>query len=141
MRDDSRPSPLAKAVMSVLRLAALVLLLLLCFQPRLLSQRTDTTQSIIAVLVDVSHSMTIHDNWVDPRRKADLIKALGGNPRAASLDRITAAVQLMNRPEVDLLNRVAKQHRVVLYNFGDEVRPVKLQPKNPAAPRAGARDS
>src|SRR5947209_4686255 len=59
-RDGSRPPALAKAGMSVLRLAAMVLLLLLCFQPRLLSQRIDTTQSIVAVLIDVSKSMTIH---------------------------------------------------------------------------------
>src|SRR6185369_9284550 len=48
-------------------------------------------------------------------------------------DRIAAAVALMNRSDVDLLNRLARRHRVVLYTFGDEVRPTKLEPG-----RAGA---
>ena len=79
--------------MGTLRIAALVLLLLLTFQPRLLSQRIDTTQSIVAVLIDVSKSMEIRDTWIDLQRKADLIRALGGNPQAANQDRITTAVQ------------------------------------------------
>src|SRR5262245_36103302 len=60
-RDGTRPPLWAKAAMSALRLLALLMLLLLCFQPRLLSQRVDTTQSVVAVLIDVSKSMTIKD--------------------------------------------------------------------------------
>ena len=58
-RDGTRPPLWAKAAMSALRLLALVLLLLLCFQPRLMSQRVDTTQSVVAILIDVSKSMEI----------------------------------------------------------------------------------
>ena len=42
------------------------------------------------MLIDVSKSMTIRDNWVDQRRKADLIRALGGNAQAANTDRYAA---------------------------------------------------
>jgi hypothetical protein len=127
-RDGTRPPLWAKAVMSALRLVSLVLLLLLCFQPRLMSQRVDTTQSVVAILIDVSKSMEIKDSWVDQRRKADLIRALGGSAPAANVDRITAAVQLLNRPGVDLVNRLSRKHRVLLYTFGDEVKPIKLEP-------------
>jgi hypothetical protein len=127
-RDGSRPPGLAKAAMGALRLAALILLLFLCFQPRLLSQRVDTTRSVVVVLIDLSKSMEIRDTWVDLRRKADLIRALGGNPEAANTDRITAAVQLLNRREVDLLNRLRERNMEVrAYTFGDEVRPLKLE--------------
>src|SRR5262245_55525803 len=74
-RDGSRPGIAAKALMGLLRLVAMALLLLLCFQPRLLSQRVETTQSIVAVLVDASKSMDLKDSWVDQRRKSDLVRA------------------------------------------------------------------
>ncbi len=135
-RDGSRPAPVARMLMGLLRLAALVLLLLLCFQPRLLSQRIDRTESIVAVIVDLSKSMTIRDTWVDQRRRADLIRALGGSPSAANVERITAAIQLMNRPEIDLLNRLEELHSVRLYTFGDEEKPRKLEPAK-SGPRAG----
>src|SRR3712207_4191069 len=74
LRDGSRPSLPWKAVLTLLRVGAVTVLAVLLWQPMLRSQRAESTQSVVAVLVDESNSMAIRDRWQDSRRKADLIR-------------------------------------------------------------------
>src|SRR5687768_5943398 len=59
VRDGSRPSLPWKGIMSGLRIAAVAILAVLLWQPMLRSQRSETTRSIVAVVLDESQSMAI----------------------------------------------------------------------------------
>ncbi|MBI3909746.1 MAG: VWA domain-containing protein [Armatimonadetes bacterium] len=126
-RDGTRPGALFKTLMGALRLLAMALLLFMAFQPMLRSQRQYITRSVVAVLLDVSESMSRYrDHWVDARKRQETINALGGSPTAARQPRLQQAVALLGRPQVDLLNQLEKTHRVLAYTFGSEARPLAV---------------
>jgi len=130
-RDGTRPGTAWKVAMASLRVLAMVLLLLMAFQPMLRSQRQHVTRSVVAVLIDVSESMTRYrDPWLDARKREETIRALGGDPSVTRLTRLEQVLQLLSRREVALLERLRERHQVLLYTFGADVRPQAL-------PRAG----
>jgi hypothetical protein len=139
VRDGSRPSLPWKAIMTVLRMAALAILAVLIWQPMLRSQRTETTRSIVALVLDESGSMNIKDRWQNNKRKADLIAALG-DPSVANGTRAEAAAKLLNRDDAAVLKDLLKKHSVRLYRFGADTKGAELQDpskkKDPNAEKA-----
>lgn len=126
VRDGSRPSLPWKGFLTLLRLAAVAILAVLIWQPMLRSQRSETTRSIVAVVLDESQSMAIKDRWQNQKRKADLIAALG-DPNAAAATRAEAAARLVNHEDAALLKGLLKNHAVRVYRFGADTRGAELR--------------
>ncbi|MFN3648831.1 MAG: hypothetical protein ACK47B_04545 [Armatimonadota bacterium] len=136
-RDGRRPSWLWKGPLSVMRIAAMVILALLIWQPMLRSHRTQVNRSVVAVLVDESSSMGLKDRWQDAKRKADLIQALG-DPKMAEATRMETLGRLLNQGDATLLKELVAKHSVRLYRFGTEATGTELKdakgdPKEPGA--------
>lgn len=126
LRDGTRPNLGWKGFLTILRMAAFAVLALLIWQPMLRSQRTETTRSIVAVVLDESGSMAIKDRWQNSKRKADLIAALG-DPSVSNATRAEAAARLLNREDAALLKELLKTHAVRFYRFGAETRGAELR--------------
>src|SRR5688572_26162363 len=75
LRDGTRPSWFWKAPMVFLRLLAVGVVMVMLWQPMLRGHRTESTPSVVALVVDESKSMAIRDRWQNARRKADLVRA------------------------------------------------------------------
>jgi len=128
LRDGSRPRLPWKALMMGLRLAAMAILALLIAQPMLRSQRTETTRSVVAVLLDESESMAIRDRWQNTQRRTDLVRALG-DPQAATATRAEALVRLVNREDGAVLRKLLEKHDLRVYRFGGEARGAEVKAK------------
>lgn len=124
-RDGTRPAWPWKALLAALRVGAVAVLLLLLWQPVLRGHRSQTTPSVVAVLLDESRSMALEDRWEDRRRAADLQRALGAG--ATSLSRAESAARLLNQNDAALLRALAERHQVRIYRFGEEVRGAELR--------------
>jgi hypothetical protein len=109
-RDGTRPAWPWKALLAALRVGAVAVLLLLLWQPVLRGHRSQTTPSVVAVLLDESRSMALEDRWEDRRRAADLQRALGAG--ATSLSRAESAARLLNQNDAALLRALAERHQV-----------------------------
>jgi hypothetical protein len=126
LRDGTRPSWLWKAPLTVLRLGAMATLIVLIWQPMLRSQRTESTPSIVALLIDESRSMNLKDRWRDARRKADLIKALG-DPKITDATRAEVLNRLLNKDDAAILRQLIAKHSVRIYRFGSDVKGAELR--------------
>jgi hypothetical protein len=126
LKDGKRPSWFWKAPMTLLRLLAIAVLMVMLWQPMLRSHRVESTPSIFAVLIDESRSMEIRDRWQNGKRKADLVKALS-DPRAGDATRLEALGRLVNRDDAAVLRKLLARHTVRVYRFGREVRGAELR--------------
>jgi hypothetical protein len=120
-REGERARAIQRAVMAGLRVAAILVLLLVFFQPMLALSREETTQSVVALLIDRSRSMGIHDRWQSDEARQRMVRAVG----AADGDRLSRAEALdriLRRPDVNLVRRLRQRHQVRAYGFGSDVR-------------------
>ncbi|HEU4754464.1 MAG TPA: hypothetical protein VFU47_15250, partial [Armatimonadota bacterium] len=134
LRDGTRPNWWWKTPMTLLRLAAVGVLVFVLWQPMLRSHRVQTTRDVVAVVLDESRSMSIRDRWQDGKRKADLIRALG-DPKMASASRAEVLDRLLNKQDAALLRSLAEKHSVRVYRFGGDVRGAEL-----VVPKKGGKD-
>lgn len=125
-KDGKRPTWAWKTPMTLLRLLAMAVLALMIWQPMLRSHRTENTPSIVAVVVDETKSMDLHDRWQNAARKADLIKALG-DPKMAQASRADTLNRLLNQNDAALLRGLMKNHSVRVYRFGNETKGAELK--------------
>ncbi|MBM3460289.1 MAG: VWA domain-containing protein, partial [Armatimonadetes bacterium] len=138
-RDGTRPAWLWKAGMVVFRLAAMAVLVAMICQPMLRSQRTESTPSIVAVVLDESGSMALKDRWRRADRRRDLVQALG-DPRAGDLPRSEAMFRLLNRDQGRLFRELSNKHLIRVYRFGADAAGKELALPRPGAQRAANDD-
>ncbi len=103
-RDVSELAPPFRAALVALRITAIVALVFFFFDLQRRTQRVVTRPSEVAVLVDTSQSMSL---------------PTGIN--AGMPSRAERAEQLLAKSE--LLDKLAEEHRVSVYAFGDEAQP------------------
>ncbi len=125
-RDGTRPRWSWKGVMVALRVLAVSVLVWMLWQPMLRSQRTETTQPVVAVLIDESRSMGLKDRWQNRVRRDDLLKAFA-DPSITSADRATVASRLLNQNDAAVLRKLLKGNSVRIYRFGSEARAGELR--------------
>ncbi len=125
-RDGTRPSWAWKGLMLALRLAAIAVLALMLWQPMLRSQRTETTQSILAVVIDESRSMALKDRWQNQKRKAELVRAFG-DPSVSQATRAETLSRLVNQGDAATLRKLMEKNSVRIYRFGADVRSAELR--------------
>lgn len=80
---EGRPSMVARAAFTLLRVAAAAALLALLFEPTLRTERVERSRSIVAVLVDCSDSMALRDRWTDPGQRRAIARWAGVSDPAA----------------------------------------------------------
>ena len=128
-----------RTLLGVLRAVALMVVLVLLFEPVLAVSTTVELPRTVLVLLDVSESMNIQDKR---RRPADLpaaALALGkipySDPNAAvpddartvvsSVSRTDLARALLLRPSDNVFHKVAQDYRVRYFAFGDRLAPAE----------------
>ena len=125
-RDGTRPSWAWKGLMVALRLGAIAILGVMLWQPMLRSQRTETTQPILAVVLDESRSMALKDRWQEPKRKADLARAFG-DPGISRATRAEMLARLVNKDDAATLRKLMEKNTLRVYRFGADVRSAELR--------------
>lgn len=137
-RDGSRPSWWWKTPMTLVRMLAMGVLALMLWQPMLRSERTESTPSMVAVLIDESKSMDLRDRWQKAGRKADLVAALG-DPNISNATRMEALGRLLNKDDAALLRGLMAKHSIRVYRFGADVHGAELRkPAKDRTPRPAA---
>jgi len=123
-RREARSASLrARAVMALLRLAALALVLFILFQPVMLSQEFSVVRSIVALLVDESASMDRQEEY--PPELAERLAAAAGLPAGedpSGLSRAELIRRVFSNPKQDVLGRLEEQVDVQLYGFSTQAR-------------------
>src|SRR5204863_109193 len=122
-REGSRVRAFYRLALIGLRLAAILVLLVVFFQPMLALSRVETTRSVVAVLIDRSRSMGIRDRWQSAAARQRMARAVG-SPQGPQLTRAQALAQILRRPDVALLPRLSRTHQLRTYAFGSDLRPL-----------------
>jgi hypothetical protein len=117
-REGDTATVRSKRLLSVLRVAAIVFILLLLFQPYAETSVRKLVKSHLVVLIDTSASMGFIDTYTDAdkaertRRAANL-----GLAAPSSVPRLELVKGLLTNPDVRLLEQFADQFHLHLYTF------------------------
>ncbi len=125
-------------VLGSLRLAVCSTLLVMLFQPGFSAEITRRIQGNVLVLVDRSQSMGIQDKRNLPQQQAEAALALGKirydqaetavlEPYRAEIERATRldlAKGILGHPEVRPFERIALDHPIRYFSFGQRLSPV-----------------
>lgn len=120
-RRDGTRAAAARYLPATCRIAALVLVALLLWQPALWARRRDVTRSVAAILVDRSASMALRDQWKNAASRKSMEAALG--PAGLRATRAENAAALLNRQDGRLLADLERSHELRLYQFGEGAAP------------------
>ena len=131
-----------RIALALARLIVLSLLVAALFEPAAVVSETHTTKRRLAVLVDVSKSMTIKDQRKKPEDVAEAATALGLLPFSGSTDvskaltqldanqrqqissssRLDLAKTLLSRSASSMLDSLGENIDISYYRFGDSLR-------------------
>ncbi len=133
-RESIRPG--ARRILSLLRLAAILLLVAVLFRPVFVSRREEIRPAEVLVLVDDSASMLRSDAYASDEGARKALSALAGRP-AESCTRLELAAAALSKK---LLPGIAKNGYVArLYRFSERLDPLAEAQLAPApAPTPGA---
>ena len=118
----------AKVLLGSLRFLALLILVLILFQPTLTRERVQTESSTVLVVVDDSFSMGIQDRWSDPSIPAS-IASVAGIQVSEETTRIEIARGLLTGGVCDLVERLRQDADVRIVTGSDGVRGITDLPK------------
>jgi hypothetical protein len=122
--DARHLSPRRGLVLLALRLAAGTLLLLLLGH---VSVRVDRTAlPPVAVLIDVSASMGLHDQYLESAAR-DFIADLPGEASDTGPGRLDLVRQLLTRDDGEWLQRMEATHQVEVALFDEHLRPLPIE--------------
>ena len=136
-RESGTATPRQKLFLSVLRAAALLLLLGMIFRPVSVSELFHTTDSVLVMMVDSSLSMDIRDEYRDPGYEAAVASAAGIAPAGAQsltpeqkaqlnlLDRRRIVTKIFDKSGSKLLKELREKCMPRLYTFSSELRPTQ----------------
>lgn len=136
-REGERARAIHRALMAGLRVAAILVLLLVFFQPMLALSREETTRSVVAMLIDRSRSMGIHDRWQSAEARQRMVRAVGA-PEGDRLSRAEALDRILKRPEVNFVGKLGQRHQVKAYGFGSDIRSLGGEVAGTQAPEPSA---
>ena len=140
--------PPRRVLLGALRAAALLVLLVLLFEPVMAVSTAVNLPRTVLVLLDVSDSMNIQDKRRRPEELAEAAVALGkvpySDPNAeipdearttvSSVSRIELAKALLRHPTHNVFTRIAENYRVRYFAFGRKLFPA--EGKGAAGPEA-----
>ncbi|MDG0993931.1 MAG: hypothetical protein P8O22_04265 [Akkermansiaceae bacterium] len=141
-----------RIALALARLIVLSLLVAALFEPAAVVSETHTTKRQLAVLVDVSKSMTIKDQRKKPEDVAEAATALGLLPFSGSTDvskaltqldanqrqqissssRLDLAKTLLSRSASSMLDSLGENIDISYYRFGDSLRMLSDNQSNAA---------
>jgi len=117
-------------VMSGLRMGAIILILLMLFQPYLYNEIELERQSHIAVLVDTSESMSFNDKFNRPEVRERLRRLAsrsgdgngsGSTPNLNDLSRLELVRRVLNNKELNLLEKMSKDQILKMFQFSTRI--------------------
>jgi hypothetical protein len=124
-----------RTVMGVLRALLYAVIILLIFEPVLGIERAVALKRSLLVLVDTSESMGTQDQRKGRKELEESALALGlaswdkpsvpiergALAEVSSASRLELARSLLDHPELDMFDRLARQHKLRLLSFGRKV--------------------
>jgi hypothetical protein len=117
-REGASATTRAKRVLAGLRSAAIILILMLLFQPYAETSVKKLVKSHLVVLVDTSASMEFVDAYANPeKRQATRGVANLGLVQPSTVARLELVKGTLTNPNLDLLNKLAKRFHLHIYTF------------------------
>ena len=127
-----------RVLLGVFRVVLYGILILLLFEPVLTVERSVELRKSVLVLVDSSESMGIHDERKSRAELEEAALALGLQPfdrtsfalsaeaknTIRKATRLDLAKALLDHPELDAFDRLAREHRLRLFRFGSGLEPL-----------------
>ena len=127
-----------RVLLGVFRVVLYGILILLLFEPVLTVERSVELRKSVLVLVDSSESMGIHDERKSRAELEEAALALGLQPfdrtsfalsaeaknTIRKATRLGLAKALLDHPELDAFDRLAREHRLRLFRFGSGLEPL-----------------
>ncbi len=130
-RREGEASPRVKASLAGIRIAVIVLVFVILFQPAIVLRITDTIYKSLVILIDGSTSMSFQDSYADPEQREALEAFLGietegdeapgaeNSPQPVALTELTR-MQLVQAALVrkgGALAKIAEDHPLLLMQF------------------------
>ena len=123
--------PKHKLFLGILRATALLIILAMIFRPVLVSEESHIKDSILAIMVDTSQSMSLQDTYTDPAYELQVAIAAGIAPRGAKqltgeqreqlaqLDRAKLVSRILDAGADGLLGELARKCTPRFYTFSE----------------------
>lgn len=125
-RENGPPPRRLRALLVTLRCVAVVLVLVLLFEPILAVEKREDKRPTVIFLVDDSMSMTVRGTeYADPDKRLAVMRVLEGRPdlvagavapemesRLRETTRYVAARAILSSPTLDWIGRLRKTHRL-----------------------------
>jgi len=134
--------PWARGVMTVCRIVALLLMLIILFEPVLHLDLSRRTNNRVLVLIDTSESMSIRDVRNEPEEIHEAALALGmpantplsaaQSKRAANASRFELACGALTNPATGMLQLIQPGFDIVISGFDEFVKPLAVEGRLPA---------
>jgi len=117
-REGDSATRRAKRILAGLRVAAILLILLLLFQPYAETSVKSLVKSHLVMLVDTSASMEFADTWSDADRWASTREAAGLEPGVgARATRLELVKGLLTNRQLRLVDRLTERFHLHVYSF------------------------
>jgi uncharacterized membrane protein len=132
-REKRSAPPLPRSLMGTLRFLALLLVVLMIYDPVVSVERTLSRRSYVAVLIDDSLSMELKDHYTSEDAKTKVARACGiidsdrlltpeESERFEGTSRLDLVKMALARDERAFIKALAKDHRVKVYAFSSNVK-------------------
>lgn len=143
-REGETASPAWRTVCGLLRFCAIALLLVVLFQPALVSTHMRTERKSVAILIDRSLSMNFTDTYESDSDVVSLATALGIlepgeelnqtiREEVQSLPRLEVLNRLMDKQGAELMRELSKTSDVKVYTFDGAFDEAERKPALPGA--------
>ena len=124
-REASSASVRGKWLLGGLRVLAILILLLVLYEPVEKSQVFSVTRSVVAVVMDESASMDRKESYEDDLSRAlETAAGLGSGESVEDLSRADLSSRVLTNPDTGLLDRLKDKVDVEFMAFAREVRPL-----------------
>jgi hypothetical protein len=119
-RREGRAPTLTKMTLAFVRTLVIALVLVMLLEPALVVSRYRVTLSPVIVLADASESITLDDLYNDMKDAQSVATATGkpvGSIQNRRVARQTILNDVLNNPNLDMLNKLARKNPVEFYTF------------------------
>ena len=118
-----------KFLLSALRSAVILIVLMILFQPMAVVEKPITRESTLALLIDDSLSMGLKDRYASDADVRQLMRLSAGDDKAKQLllqdlSRIDLVNAIMANPRLDIINKLKDKSKLKIYTFSSGLKPL-----------------
>ncbi len=122
-RETGIAGPVAKVFLGMVRVAIILLVLFVLFEPVISTEMSEVRESYVIVLVDESLSMSFKDIYGDMAEISTLASAVSvAESEIAGMKRLDIVKAMLAREDVDLANRLLEKNSLKVFTFSTGIR-------------------